>query len=95
MDFGQALRAARYDRARISRMGWNGPGQFVVFQEGYPDGIAINANTARATGLPEGTRAVFRPYLMMCTVDGSFVPWLASMTDLLADDWVRSGGSGE
>ena len=27
------------------------------------------------------------PYIYMCTVQGDFVPWLASHTDLLADDW--------
>lgn len=28
------------------------------------------------------------PYLYITTVDGKRVPWLASQTDLLADDWV-------
>lgn len=27
------------------------------------------------------------PYLYMSTVDGKLVPWLASQTDLLSDDW--------
>ena len=27
------------------------------------------------------------PYLYICTVHGEFVPWLASQTDMLADDW--------
>lgn len=71
----------------VSRQGWNGQRMYVVLQKGYPDGIAINANTAEATGLAEGTVCRFRPYLMMRTADGSFVPWLASQTDLLAEDW--------
>ena len=86
MDFGGALRAVK-DGARIARSGWNGKGMFVVHQKGYPDGIPINANTAEATGIPQGTVCVFRPYLMMRTVDGSFVPWVISQTDALADDW--------
>lgn len=86
MDIGQAIDAARCG-GRITREGWNGIGLYVVFQKGYPGGIAINANTAEATHLPEGTVRIFRPYLMMCTVDGSFVPWVASQTDLLAYDW--------
>jgi len=61
---------------------------FVVFQAGYPQGIAINANTAQATGIPEGTVRQFLPYLMMLTADGSFVPWVASQTDLLGLDWI-------
>lgn len=27
------------------------------------------------------------PYLFMKTADGHLVPWLASQSDLLADDW--------
>lgn len=27
------------------------------------------------------------PYIMMKTVDDKFVPWLASQTDILAEDW--------
>lgn len=29
----------------------------------------------------------YRQYLLMYTVDGSYVPWVASQTDLLANDW--------
>lgn len=88
MDFGEALKALK-EGARVARSGWNGPGMFVVHQKGYPDGIPINANTAEATGIPQGTVCVFRPYLMMRTVDGAFVPWVISQTDALADDWER------
>ena len=28
------------------------------------------------------------PYIYIHTVQGDLVPWLASQTDLLADDWV-------
>lgn len=84
--FGVALAAVKAG-AKIARRGWNGRGMFIVYQAGYPDGIAINANTARATGITEGTVCRFLPYLMMRTADGSFVPWLASQTDILAEDW--------
>jgi hypothetical protein len=86
MDFGSALAACK-DGAKITRFGWNGPGQYVVHQAGYPDGIAINANTAQATGIAQGTVEKFAPYLMMRNAQGVFVPWLASQGDLLADDW--------
>ena len=86
MDFSQALIEVRLGR-RISREGWNGKGMFVVFQQGYPKGIAINKNTAEATGLEEGTVCRFPPSLMMFTAQGDFVPWLASQTDILAMDW--------
>lgn len=29
------------------------------------------------------------PYIYMSTVTGDLVPWLASQTDLLAEDWTR------
>lgn len=78
-------------RIRVQRAGWNGKGMYVVLQKGYPDGIPINANTAEATGIPLGTVCKFLPYLMMCTADGTFVPWLASQTDILAEDWQTVG----
>jgi hypothetical protein len=72
---------------KAARTNWNAPGQFVVLQKGYPDGIAINANTAEATGIEQGTVCVFRPYLMLRTADGSFVPWAPTVSDVLAEDW--------
>jgi len=89
MDFSEALRHVK-DGARISRTGWSGDGQFVVLQRGYPDGIPINANTAEATGIPQGTVCVFRPYLMLHAADDSFVPWAPTVSDVLADDWTAN-----
>ena len=86
MDFSAALAACKAG-SRITRAGWNGPGQYVVHQQGYPDGIAINANTAQATGIPQGTVCQFAPYLMLRNAQGVFVPWLASQGDLFAGDW--------
>lgn len=87
LNFSEALECLKAG-SRLSRDGWNGKGMFVVFQPGYPDGIPINENTARATGIPQGTVCEFRPYLMMRTAQGDFVPWVASQTDILADDWI-------
>jgi hypothetical protein len=86
MDFGTALKLCK-EGWKIHREGWNGKGMYVVYQKGYPNGIAINANTADAIGEPEGTVCEFLPYLMMKTAQGPFVPWLASQTDILAEDW--------
>lgn len=86
MDFSDALRDLKAGK-RLAREGWNGGGQFAVLQAGYPDGIPINQNTADATGIPQGTVCAFRPYLMLRTVDGSFVPWAPSVSDVLAEDW--------
>ena len=86
LNFSQALFAVKGGK-RIQRAGWNGKGMYVTFQPGYPEGIAINENTAKATGLSQGTVCKFLPYLLMRTADGSFVPWVVSQTDVLADDW--------
>lgn len=86
MDFSEALMRLKQGH-KVWRSGWNGKDMFVVYQKAYPNGIPINKNTAEATGIPEGTVCKFLPYLMMKTAQGDFVPWLASQTDLLADDW--------
>ena len=90
-DFGWALTQLRQGH-KVCRVGWNGKGYWIVYQKGYPDGIPINDNTAQATGIAKGTVCKFGPYLMLKTGEkgdgaGAFVPWLPSITDLLATDW--------
>lgn len=87
MGIGEAVAAMRVQRKRVRRAGWNGKGMYLVYQAGYPDGIPINKNTSEATGIAEDTVCKFHPYVMMCTAQGDFVPWLCSQTDLLATDW--------
>ncbi|MEO3860891.1 DUF2829 domain-containing protein [Acrocarpospora sp. B8E8] len=94
MDFSAALIDLKQGM-KITRDGWNASGQYVVLQHGYPDGVAINANTANATGIPEGTVCAFRPYLVLRTADGSFVPWAPTVSDVLADDWLAASPDGD
>ena len=42
----------------------------------------------------EGSKMTL-PYIYISTVDGKLVPWLASQTDLLADDWSEGLGKSE
>lgn len=88
-DFGWALEVLK-GGGKVCRAGWNGKGMWLVLQKGYPDGIPINQNTSEATGIPQGTVCRFRPYLMMYSAQGDFVPWVASQADILADDWERA-----
>jgi hypothetical protein len=60
---------------------------YVVYKPGYPDGIPCNEATAQAHGITEGEKIYYRPYFEMKAVDGRFVPWVPSISDLLADDW--------
>jgi hypothetical protein len=40
-----------------------------------------------ALQVPDERSKMKKPYLYISPVDGEFVPWLASQTDLLAEDW--------
>lgn len=86
MSFGHAVEAAKKGY-RITRTGWNGKGMFVMYQPGYPDGIPCNAQTVKVYGMQEGDLFKVRPYLQMRCVDGSYQMWLATQSDILADDW--------
>lgn len=72
MDFSQALLEIKAGRG-VARTGWNGKGMYVFLIEGrwY----------RKPDHLPE------LPFLAMRTAQGQLVPWLASQTDLLAEDW--------
>lgn len=88
MTFEEALSALK-DGQRVFRRSWQlyDPGSYICRQKGYPTGIAINANTAEATGEEEGTVMRFRPYLMTVMTDGTLMPWLPTQLDLFAEDW--------
>lgn len=86
MNFGMAL-AMLKDGNKVARAGWNGKGMYITLKPGYPDGIACNEATATAHGLEVGTTITYCPYLEMKTADNKLVPWLASQTDILAEDW--------
>jgi Protein of unknown function (DUF2829) len=36
---------------------------------------------------PDANSKMTLPYIYMRTTTGAFVPWLASQTDMLAEDW--------
>lgn len=89
MDFSEALDALKQGR-KVTRQRWTdaeGRDQWIVRQEGYPQGIPLNRNTAQATGLPEGSEQKFAPYYMLYTIYSTFVPWTPGTGDLNADDW--------
>lgn len=41
-----------------------------------------------ALQVPDSNSKMTLPYLFMKTADDQLVPWLASQTDILAEDWV-------
>lgn len=83
MNFGDALQALKHGQ-KVAREGWNGKGMFLFLVPGS----VFKVNRAPLLGIyPEGTEINYRPHIDMKTVDGEIVPWVASQTDLLADDW--------
>lgn len=83
MDFGQALQALK-DGQKVARSGWNGKGMFLYLVQGSQFAV----NRPPLLGIyPAGTMIDYRSHIDMKTVDGHCVPWVASQTDLLAEDW--------
>jgi hypothetical protein len=87
-DFGQAIDWLKAGR-KVAREEWNGKGMYITLKPGYPNGIVVNEVTQKAHNIPEGTIITYCPYLEMKTADNKLVPWLASQTDILADDWIK------
>lgn len=83
MNFGQALEALKTGKL-VTRPGWNGKGMFLYLVPGSTFAV----NRPPLSGIyPEGTVITYLPHIDMKTADGSCVPWLASQTDILAEDW--------
>ncbi len=77
-NFGEVLIALKAGE-RVARRGWNGKGIFIELQE------------------PTAKSKMTSPYIFIDTTGlesrnpdapKSLVPWLASQTDMLAEDWV-------
>ena len=77
MDFGQALTELKNGN-RVKRKGWNGDGIFLALQ------------------VPDKNSKMTQPYIDIDTLGlktdnpnapKGRVPWLASQTDMLAEDW--------
>jgi hypothetical protein len=83
MTFGLAIEAMKMG-FMVSRAGWNGKGMFVYYvgDDHYPA-----KSQAAKVFYGENGFVPYRAYIAMKTVDDVVVPWVASQTDLLADDW--------
>ncbi len=76
-DFGQAIKHMK-DGKKVARIGWNGKGIFIKLQ------------------VPDENSKMTHPYIYIDTTGlettnekapKSRVPWLASQTDMLSEDW--------
>jgi hypothetical protein len=83
-NFSQALNHIK-EGDKVARSGWNGKGMFLFLVQGS----TFKVNRPPLLGIyEEGTEVNYHAHIDMKTADGQVVPWLASQTDLLAEDWV-------
>lgn len=83
LSFGLAIEALKKG-FKATRRGWNGHGMFIFLVPGS----RFKVNRSPLLGIyPEGKEIDYRSHIDMKTVDGSIVPWVASQSDILADDW--------
>lgn len=82
LSFGDAIVAMKR-KCRVTRAGWNGKGMWLFIIQGSND-------IAKLHGYGFGEHAgepAFRDAIFMRTVDNQLVPWTASQSDVLANDW--------
>ena len=95
-DFGHAIKLLKEGRL-VAREGWNGKGMFIFMR---PADIINELCISCIKSLPEdfsewvkshpseSGKIKFGSFLCMKAADGTIVNgWLASQTDMLADDW--------
>lgn len=71
------------DGGRAARAGWH-PGMFIFFVPGGR--FEVNREPLLSI-LGEGTMFDYHGHIDMRTANGQIVPWLASQSDLLDEDW--------
>lgn len=77
MSFGTAIELMKMG-FKVARKGWNGKGMWLTMC-GAGNYIIGREDACDYNRLP---------FICMKTADDNVVPWLASQTDMLADDWV-------
>lgn len=80
LTFGRAIEALK-DGKKVARKGWNGKGMWIIHvktenYEVYSGDIHLDKP------YPDNL-----PWIGMKTSDNKFVPWLASQSDMLSEDW--------
>jgi hypothetical protein len=78
--FSEALFQLKHGK-RVTRPGWNGKGMWLMLTPAASWNLDV---------LPDASLLGIGllPWIGMKTADNKFVPWLASQTDILAEDWM-------
>jgi hypothetical protein len=91
MNFGQALEALKQGK-KVARKGWNGKGMYIYLVRG----TVLEAHELRNEAAEHVGKKCVTPFDnvrindhidMKAADDSIVVGWLASQTDMLADDW--------
>ena len=86
MDFGKAIEALKRGET-VARRGWNGKGMFLTLQKSS----TVDGNSMRNEGAKKyyaDVQCIIASHIDMKAADGTYVVgWLASQTDMLAEDW--------
>lgn len=85
MNFGLAIEALKKGH-KVARAGWNGKGMWLVLVNPDDDQKCPALPAYSVLGVA-GMVSRCLPWVGMKTADDAFVAWLASQTDMLADDW--------
>ncbi len=80
MNFGDAIEAMK-NNERVGRPGWNGKGMYLAYVTDWSFSHPETPNGRTAEELPH------QPFIVMKTAQDMYVPWLASQSDMLAEDW--------
>lgn len=93
ISFGDAIAFLKAGR-RLTRLGWNGTGMFIVLMPRLQlppfntQDTARKVNDRTAKWIGEDQPLDCQPYIAMYTAKKQWQPgWLASQADMLADDW--------
>lgn len=84
LNFGGALVALKNGQ-KVCRSGWNGKGMFLFLVKASEYQID---NHSLPLDMQKGQEPFLYPWIGMKTADNKIVPWLASQTDVLAEDWI-------
>jgi Protein of unknown function (DUF2829) len=84
MTFSEALMCLKNGH-QVARMGWNGRGMYLYLVPASK--FMVNREPLNRI-LPEGTMVDYCAHIDMKAADDTFVPWVASQTDILTDDWL-------
>nr|WP_309574579.1 Gp49 family protein [Moraxella osloensis] len=87
LTFGNAIEQLKLGKT-VARQGWNGKGMFLSLVKGRDTDYHVNSEVF-GTG-NDGNSQDQLPVLdaiYMKTADNKLVPWLASQTDMLSEDW--------